>query len=236
MLADTVVIENVDELVDAVRQLSAADVITAAAAAASALLAAALVYVTRQYTRSTRVIAQANREMADANQRLLDEMREDRAHFHFQRSVDAATDLVAELAEVMTTWGQSESLAAVGDPYPYQRLMKSWMRTDAVHRGALQPEVLREDVWRFGRILALAVFDWETLLARVEDTDGPRAREQRENGDNRGARIRWVATRLVGSLSRHRRGERVAEHVVPGDPWQFWLAPPGADLEELVEP
>lgn len=223
--------------------------VTAAAAVASAIVALLLWRVTSKYTAETEAIAKASDRMADANERVLEEMRADRLHFHHERSVDAAERLTAALTAAVRDWTAARDDSAFAHygglrtgtdrPEGYTaeekrtRAFQDWLVAYFNDRGPIEPARLRKDLERFTLILRAATYDWDTILALIENEQGERRAQQRRDNDNRTYRLELVATRLRNTLEAHRRGEPIDRTVLPKRYWDFWKLPPGIDHEEL---
>lgn len=192
--------------------------------------------------------------MVEANVAVIDEMREDRRHFHHERSVEAAARLTAALTATVRDWTlarddsslyQYGGLRSGGDrPEGYStgekrwRAVQDWRSAYLNDRGAIQPVPLRDDLERFTRIIDAATNDWDTVLALVAQQHGEREEQLREDRDNRPYRIGLAADRLRRRLEDHRQGNALVGHALPKDYRAFWTARltlADEDLDEMID-
>lgn len=228
--------------------MAVAAAVSALAAVVSAIVAGLLWKVTSKYTADTESIAEANRKMADANERVLDEMRQDRLHFHHQQSVTAAQRLTAALTAAMRDWtlahddpdatmwafvssaseGRSVPSSALTAAQKRERAYLDWQVAYFNETGALANEVFQRDVVNFTAIMRVVTHDWLDVreVAGNEHAAVPQ--------ELWATRLQWAADRLRTTLEAHRRGEVVTKTVLTDDEWSFW-SQRGLSDEELLE-
>lgn len=217
--------------------------IIAAAAVAQVLAAVAIAAMTASYVKATNKIR-------TANEKLLEEMRADREHFHHQRSVDAAHRLTVALTTALRDWigaeddsgfarfgglrsrpDRPEGLSA---EEKRREAYRGWWLAHVTDRGAIGPTALRTDLQRMTDIFGAATQEWDAIVALAEGDDGDPSHPPPSRPDNRSHRLGWCVKRVLVSLEAHRRGEPVNDCVLPRDGGAFLSLPLNAGQPAMV--